>query len=281
MKDMYWTGFEYDNQRLSDYGCMICTILGDNGVKAVNIGSKITFNTIKNPSTNKFKRTSSQYDEVFTATFEICKNSCDSNEFTPEEVTYLIRWLNKETYRKFKPVYKDGELANIYYNASMNCELISLDGKIIGLQLTLQTDAPFAYYDEVEHTMEFTSDTLSHSFYDTSDKIGYIYPSSMIIEIQQDGDFEMTNSQAEDEKIVVTGCKAGETITFIENKVITSSVRENLYNNFNFTYPKIGNEYKDVYGYGYYSDNMENIFTVNMPCNITFKYSPICKMGIV
>ena len=28
-------------------------------------------------------------------------------------------------------------------------------------------------------------------------------------------------------------------------------------------------------------DDMENTFTVNMPCKITFKYSPICKIGIV
>ena len=58
-------------------------------------------------------------------------------------------------------------------------------------------------------------------------------------------------------------------------------MRDNLYNNFNFTYPKIGNDYKDVDDDGYYSDNMENIFTVNIPCTITFKYSPICKMGII
>lgn len=279
---MYYTDFEYDNQRLSDFGCILCTILGDNGAKAVNVGSQITFNTTKNSNTNKFSRTSTQYDEAFTTTLEICKNPCGTtNEFTPQEISHLMRWLNKKIYRKFKIVYEDGSLADMYYNASMNAQVIAFGQKIIGLQLTLLTDAPFAYYDEVEHTMEFTSDNLSHSFYDTSDEIGYIYPSSMIIEIQQDGDFVMTNSQSEDERIIITGCKAGEIISFIENKVITSSIRDNLYNNFNFTYPKIGNEYKDVYGYGYYSDNTENIFTVNMPCTITFKYSPICKMGII
>lgn len=280
---MYWTGFEYDNQRLSDFGCIICTILGSNGVKAVNIGSKITFNTIQNTITNKFNRTSAQYNEAYTTTFEICKNPNDANEdeFTPEEVAFFVRWLNKESYKKFKPIYKDDELANIYYNASMNCEPISLNGKIIGLQLTLQTDAPFAYYDEIEYTMTFTNSNLSHSYFDISDKIGYIYPSSMIIDIEQNGTFEMTNSQAEGETIIIKDCVSGEEITIIENKAITSSVRDNLYNSFNFIYPKIGNDYKDIYGYGYYSDNMENIFTVNMPCTITFKYSPICKIGII
>lgn len=279
---MNWIDFEYDHQRLSDFGCMICTILGDNSVKTVNIGSKITFNTIKNPSTNKFKRTSTQYDEAYTTTFDICKNPCgNTDEFSEAEVIFFMRWLNKRLYRQFKPVYEDGELANVYYNASMNCEPIVLGGKIIGMQLTLQTDAPFAYYGEVNYTMNFTSNNLTHSYYDISDEIGYIYPSSMIIEIKQDGNFELRNSQDENEVIAINNCKAGEIITFIENKSITSSIRDNLYNDFNFTYPKIGNEYKDVYGHGYYSDNMENIFTVNMPCTITFKYSPICKMGII
>jgi hypothetical protein len=280
---MYWIGFEYDNKRLSDFGCVICTILGDNGVKAVNVGSKITFNTVQNPNTNKFNKTSTQYTEAYTTTFEVCKNPCNANdnEFTPEEMAYLIRWLNKEKYKKFKPVYKNGELANIYYNASMNCEPISSGGKIIGLQLVLQTDAPFAYYDEVEYTMEFTTNNLTHSYFDVSDKIGYIYPSSMIIDIQADGDFKLSNSQAENETTIITNCKSGEKITIVENKVITSSMRENLYNNFNFTYPKIGNDYQDVDDEGYYIDNMENIFSVTIPCTITFKYSPICKMGLI
>jgi hypothetical protein len=218
---MYWIGFEYDNKRLSDFGCVICTILGDNGVKAVNVGSKITFNTVQNPNTNKFNKTSTQYTEAYTTTFEVCKNPCNANdnEFTPEEMAYLIRWLNKEKYKKFKPVYKNGELANIYYNASMNCEPISSGGKIIGLQLVLQTDAPFAYYDEVEYTMEFTTNNLTHSYFDVSDKIGYIYPSSMIIDIQADGDFKLSNSQAENETTIITNCKSGEKITIVENLI--------------------------------------------------------------
>lgn len=280
---MNWIDFEYDHQRLSDHFCMICTILENNGVRAVNIGSKITFNTIKNPLNNKSVKMSVQYDEVYTTTFEICKNPCGGNdeEFTEEEIIFFMRWLNKEDYRKFKPVYEDGEMANMYYNAYMNCEPIVLSGKIIGMQITLQTDAPFAYYDEIETVMSFTSSNLTYSYYDISDKIGYIYPSSMIIEIQKNGDFKMSNSQDEDEVISITNCVSGEIITFVENKCVTSSVRENLWNDFNFVYPKIGNDYKDVYGDGYYSDDRENIFTVNIPCQITFNYSPICKMGVI
>jgi hypothetical protein len=281
---VYCKDFEYDGQRLSDYECIVCRILEGGDASAINIGSQITFNTLPIASGNKFKLMSTQYTETYTATFEICKYSCldsDNNFFTQEEVSCLMRWLNKKRFKKFKMVYEDGELADVYYNASFNVNPITYYGDIIGLQLTLQTDAPFGYYEEVEYTMEFTERNLNHSFFDTSDEIGYIYPSSMTIELLANGDFEMVNSQ-EDRITSIKNCKAGEIITLVENKTISSSINHSkLYNDFNYVFPRICNENEDIYGYGYATDNMENLFTVNIPCKITFKYSPICKMGIV
>jgi hypothetical protein len=150
---VYCKDFEYDGQRLSDYECIVCHILEGGDASAINIGSQITFNTLPIASGNKFKLMSTQYAETYTATFEICKYSCldsDNNFFTQEEVSCLMRWLNKKRFKKFKMVYEDGELADVYYNASFNVNPITYYGDIIGLQLTLQTDAPFGYYEEVE-----------------------------------------------------------------------------------------------------------------------------------
>lgn len=94
--------FEYDNQRLSDYGCIVCNILEDGGVSAINIGSQVTFNTVPMTGLNKFKLMSVQYDEVYTTTFEICKYRCsnpDVNSFTQEEVIQLMRWLNRKQFK--------------------------------------------------------------------------------------------------------------------------------------------------------------------------------------
>lgn len=282
---MYFKDFEYDNQKLSDFGCVVCRILEDGGASAVNIGSQLTFNTLPIAGVNKFKLMSTQYDEAYTTTFEVCKFNCDDlndNFFTQEEVTHVMRWLNKKTFKKFKVVYENGELAKVYFNASFNVSPISYFGNVIGFQLTLQTDAPFAYYDEVEYTMEFTQSNMQHSYYDISDEIGYIYPSSMTIEILSSGDFELTNSQETDRVTSIKNCLSGEVITLVENKVITSSkAHDNLCNDFNYVFPRICNENEDIYDIGSPVDNMENKFTVNMPCKITFKYSPICKMGII
>jgi hypothetical protein len=282
---VYFKDFEYDNQRLSDFGCVICHILEGGDASAISIGSQLTFNTLPIVGVNKFKLMSTQYDEAYTATFEVCKFNCDDlndNFFTQEEITHFMRWLNKKTFKKFKVIYENGELAKVYYNASFNVSPISYFGNVIGLQLTLQTDAPFAYYDEVEYTMEFSGDNLQHTYYDISDEIGYIYPSSMTIEILNSGDFELTNSQEPNRVTSIENCRANEVITLVENKVISSTNSHlQLYNDFNYVFPRICNENEDIYDIGTPVDNMANTFTVNMPCKITFKYSPVCKMGIV
>lgn len=282
---MYFKDFEYDNQRLSDFGCMICHILEDGSTSAINIGSQLTFNTLPIIGVNKFKLMSTQYDEAYTATIEICKINCNDlndNFFSQEEIVNIMRWLNRKSFNKLKLIYDTGDLAKVYYNATFNVNPIQYWGGIIGFQLTLQTDAPFAYYDEVEYTMEFNDGNLQHSYYDISDEIGYIYSSSMTIEILRNGDFEMTNSQEENRVTSIKNCTVGELITLVDNKLINSSKSHSkLYNDFNYVFPRICNKREDIYNTGIAVDNMENTFTVNMPCKITFKYSPVCKIGIV
>lgn len=282
---MYCKDFEFDGHRLSDYGCIVCHILGNADASAISIGSNITFTTVKASSSNEHDLLSTQYDEVYTTTFEICKHNCnDENDkyFTQEEISYLMRWLNRKTFKKFKMVYDDGTLANVYYNASFNVKPITFGGNIIGLELSMQTNAPFGYYDEIEYIMEFTSNNLSHDYYDISDEIGYIYPSTFKIELLSSGNFELVNSQESDRIIKIKNCTNGEIITFTKNKsIVSSNVHSKLFNDFNYKYPRICNEHEDIYNDGYAVDNMKNTFTVNMPCKITFIYSPICKMGIV
>lgn len=281
---MYCKDFEFDGHRLSDYGCALCHILINTDASAISIGSNISFKTVKISATNKFKLLSADYEEVYATTFEICKFDCYDTEnkyFNQEEISYIMRWLNRKTFKKLKMIYEDGTLADVYYNASFNVKPITVGEHVIGFELSMQTDAAFGYYDDIEYTMEFTEDNLSHEYYDISDEIGYIYPSSFKIDITKSGDLEIINSQEPERVTSIKNCVSGETLTLVENKSITSTdPHSKLYNDFNYEYPRISNAIEYVDGCGTI-DNMKNTFTVNTPCKITFVYSPICKMGII
>lgn len=271
--------FEYDGRRLSDYGCMICDINTSPGVETINIGSQLTLNTIRIPRLNKFKLSSAQYNDAYTITFQIAKtgrgNKDDAviNEF---ELARFMRWLNRKEYHKFKAIYENGECANVYYMGTFNIQMIRLCEKIIGLELTLQTNAPFGYFEPTEHYMKLTGTEDEYILYDCSDEAGYIYPDIAEIECLSPGDLIISNSRDECQT-VIQNCIAGEIITLNgENKIIHSNqTHDRLYNDFNYHFLRIINDPDTG------SDGNCNIFTSALPCNIRLVYSPVCKIGVI
>ena len=267
--------FEYAGKRLSDFGCMICNITSDSGVATTNIGSQLQFNTIPVNNTTKFKQMSSEYTEAYTLNFQICKKTCNSNDndyFSEMEVRDIMRWLNRKRFFKFKPIYDDGEYAMIYFNGSFNVQTITYGSNVIGMELTLQTDAPFAHYEPIEYNITLSSQNGTFVINDISDEVGYIYPDIVEIQCLSDGKLTVSNSK-DSNNVVVNNCVSGEKITLIgESKIIESSVyHQKLFNDFNYNFPKIHNDYNDG----------ENIFSVSIPCKIHMSYSPICKVGVV
>ena len=70
--------FEYDNLRLSDFGFIICKF-DSSDVETIENGSQIKFNTVPTLNGMKHELTSSSYEDCISATFQICKNKCDSS----------------------------------------------------------------------------------------------------------------------------------------------------------------------------------------------------------
>lgn len=139
---MFLIDFEYDGRMLSDFGFMICNITTNSGVETVSAGSNITWNTVTSNTTSKRRISSTQYDEVFSTTFEICKTLCDrsdndTNYIQEQELREITMWLNRKKYLRFTPVFDDYEYSNIHYYGSFNIQFIKYGGRIIGLSLTL------------------------------------------------------------------------------------------------------------------------------------------------
>lgn len=273
---MYAQDFEYDGMRLSDFGLMICTF-NSSGVSTVSSGADISFNIAKSNGSNKFSFYGSKYDSYYTMTFEICKSDLygTKNYIEPNVESSLQRWLcRKDGYHKLSFVKEGYE--DIYWNATFSAKQISLNDKIIGMELTIYTDAPFAYLSEqtISYTMTAGS---SVSLFDMSDEVGSIYPQVEIIcggTADRNGNVKLQNSM--DRKILnLSGLSAGETILLNGEKhtIKSSFQRDNLASSFNFYYPKIINTI----------NNRENVYALSddsIPITIKFTYSPIIKVGL-
>ena len=289
---MYATDFEFDNEKLSDYGMIIATIDGGAGVETVQSGANLSFTQIKPTGSDKFRLYYGKYEECYTTTFQILKSPCGANDqedlyLTPDLVSQLQRWLcRKNKYYKFK-VLDQPKYDDLYWNATFSCSEIQLFGRVIGLELTMTTDAPYAYKDAVCVTYNCKAN-VPFSLYDESDEIGFIYPYMSINIIGSDGneddvllggdqlyDFVLSNS-LDNKQCKISSCRYGETLILDgENQIITSdSQHSSLPSDFNYYFPKIINDYDRGINVN------ENIFTVNVDCTITIKYSPIKKVGL-
>ena len=272
--------FEYDGLKLSDMGYMLCKF-DSSGLETVSNGAQITFNTVPIQNGAKYVLASTQYDTCLEATFQICKNTCtnDEMELSVREVRELSSWLSRNKYLKFKLL--DDEYMNLYFEASFNVNLVKFGGDIIGLELHMTTNRPFALMEPRTIMLSTTKTNETKTIYDVSDKEGYIYP-YMEITVKQECDLEITNNA---EKISANGsgritqiknCKAGEVIT-MDYPIISSDYRghENILenglpNDFNWVFFRISNTYR----------NPKNEIIISHPCEIKLVYSPIAMIGI-
>lgn len=268
---MYALDFEYDNQYLSDYNFIICDFDYSNGSKTANAGSKITFEKVTRNNGESNTLVNTKYEECLQATFAICKNpdfydSYEDRMITNDEFRDLMRWLNRRQFFKFRFVLEDNETC--FYNASFNIETVKIAERLVGLQLTMETDKPFGYGEEFKKKYSFDSTHTSKKLSDVSDEIGYIYPNVTIKFLEDVANFTLSNVE-QDTTVSIANCTNGEIITMQgAEKIISTSVNaHNICNDFNYTFLKIGNTL----------DNSTNTLQCSAECEVTISYHPIIK----
>lgn len=269
---MYAIDFEYDGIYLSDFGMIICNFDDSSGSTTVSAGSKITFNTVPMHKGKRYGLTGTQYDECITATFSIAKNPCNIDDFsnmkiTNDEARDIMRWLNRREFLKFQIFDEDeNDRDACYYDASFNIEKVKIGGELFGFTLTMETNRPFGYGEEQIFVYDMKAGT-EYILFDISDEIGYIYP-NLVITCKADGDLTLKNL-TEDCLMEIKGCKAGEVITIDGNAQIISTTYDShaIYDDFNFEFFRIGNEFND----------RENVITSSLACTLEIKYEPIIK----
>ena len=268
---MYAEDFVYDGTSLSSLGYVICNFGGSQDLQTVSAGSVITFNTVSRHRGKINSLTGTQYDQCIETSFQICKNPCENTDLTITDSEYrsLMRWLNRHQFLQFNFVYDDGR-DTCYYDASFNINKILSDDRLYGLELSMQTNRPFGYGQEVSVTQTISGGSGgSLTVNDYSDEIGYTYP-DITITLSASGDLTVKNTTL-NSTMVVKNCASGEVITINGSAmtITTSSTSHHyFYNDFNYEFLKIGNSYPDI---------RSNTITVSLPCTIQLSYKPIIK----
>lgn len=266
---MIATDFEFDGECLKDHGFIICNSEQSSGLETINSTPQLTINSVKLMNGKLFELTSVEYEDKVTISFQICKYEKNLITLLPicdYEIREIKRWLCRHTYRRFKLIQP--EWSNIYMEGIFNVsEELGFDGKVYVLNLTFESNRPFAIHDPVTYKINATTDNLSYVITDISDEIGYIYP-DMKITCLQSGTLEITNSN-ELRKTVIKNCTANENIFFTKELLLSSSIKNHkIQNDFNYTFLRISNSYR----------NRKNILTFSMPLKIELTYSPYVKV---
>lgn len=273
--------FEYDGQLLSDFGFMICNF---GNVDTTTVAdSQLTFNTVPTNKGRKWFLTDSNYETCLECTFQICKipftKAQKEMEITLCELRDIKRWLERNEFLKFKLIdYDEHYFEDFYFEGSFNVSQIEVGSKILGLELTLTTNRPFAIHEPVVFVLEWTDEdvagwesgknAIDRSIIDISDEIGYIYP-KMTITCYDNGTFYMYNSK-DKRAMVIRNCTKNEVIT-IDYPIIKSSLKShNIANDFNYEFFRISNDYND----------RKNEIQLELPCKIEIEYNPVVKVGI-
>lgn len=269
---MYATDFEYDEQRLSDYGFIVCNFDFQSGADTVKAGSEITFNLTPYRKGESYWLQNTQYDECIQSTFDICKNPdiYDDLKITNDEYRDIMRWLNRKEFLRFRIVDYYNEFDTCYYDASFNIEKITISEILYGLRLSITTDKPFGYGEEQRTYWEVTDTSKIYKINDISDEIGFTYPKLSIV-CQESGTLNITNLTT-NLTTTIKNCSTNEIITIdSKNQIITSSLDSHkIYDDFNFEFFKLQNTF----------DNRTNEITISIPCTIEILYSPIIKDSI-
>lgn len=275
-----YTDFEFANQRLSDFGCIMCHINTESGSREIDIGCDITFTTIKNNHSSVHSATSSSYENVYTTTFDIikysCNNSGDDIYMTSLEVRNLMKWLNRRSYHKFKLLNDITLESDVHYYGSFNAKQVMHGNNILGLSLTFTSNAPYGFGEMIGLSFMVTNPGDKFNIYGDSDEYGVIYPTIKIRSFYKQS-ISITN-ETTSHTLELDNCLANETIVIDgEHKIIVSDNEEHnetIANDFNYEYFDIlvdesGCEYDSV-----------NTYEVSAPCEISVYYSPIRKVGV-
>lgn len=267
--------FEYAGEKLSTKGCVVCNF-GGSDMESVSLGNNLTFNTTRDNNSSEQRKVSTEYDSYAPDVIQIMKYNCNTSTCTPftmDEIRDIMMWLNRKSYKKFRPIYDNNVYNGVFYYGSFNIQEKVIDGNIIGLELTFVTNAPYGFAETV--TKQSTIAANGTVTIDTdSDEEGKLYPDVTIL-CSKSGDLTIENNRDTTGKTIIKNCVAGEVIKFDgKTRQISSSKSGSnhmtLPVDYNYHVPRLITE----------RGADTNTFKFSIACSVTIQFNPIRKVGI-
>ena len=283
---MYMVDFKFGDELLSSHGFIPCGI-NTSKSDSVQMGSTLTLNTVKMNGTSTNGLINTSYNDVLTATFDICKNPCDSNDLTISDIEMrtMMTWLMRKEYQVFKPIFDDGSWSNTYFKGTFTSVEAIYKGNLecIGFTVKLETNAPWGFCEYPTKKYSAVT-TFSINSADMTDEVGFLHPINLVIKTNAAGNLYLRNSlDADGRYTIVKNLVKDEIITMnCEAKTITTnkSTHSKFYNDFNFNFPRIIHNYD--------KSNCSNVFTLysgegtgSLSCDVTMDFAPIRKVGVL
>ena len=261
--------FMFDGERLSDWGYMICY---DGANEEELPVSSMVYDTIKASFSDVVHKVAHNYEENYSRTFAIMKSPCDDQDYyylTESNIASITRWLVRKQYKIFRYIDDDAETPHtIWYKAQNTINKIYYGDKVIGLNITVNTNAPYGFKDEIVEAWDTDSQSVSVS----SDEEGYIYP-NLTITCSEAGNLTIRTNRESGRITRINNVVAGEVITITGGDIqqISSSVTDHdLGVDFNYVFPRLIVKY----------NNRTSTVTTNLASEKTLSYCGIRKVGL-
>ena len=226
---MYATDFLFDTNRLSDFGCVVCSFDGE-GSPAT--GGEIEFNVVKSPSKDRHNFYGAQFNSVLVWNFSICKNPCfeDDLYFNQYEESRLAEWLLRTDGYKWLQFDQEG-YEDICYNVYVNMIPHQMGGKTVGFDLTVTSDCGYGYSQEQRKRFTINKDKPFNIYID-NDMNMVSYPHLSIV---GSGDFYISNNKDTMQNISNDGASeftnVAKTITMdSENEIVLGVAKPSDFN---------------------------------------------------
>ena len=257
--------FVYDGTMCSEYG-IICAYFGKEGLITPE-AQKTDLKTEQALRGNTFNIISQDYSEPLSYTMQIVNK--DFSPITSIQERALKKWLCQRGKYNWFCILNERYADTWFYANISNPKMEYFYGSF-GMELTINTDAPYAYSDPRTVTANFKAGEILESLYVDNDEEMPIYP-VLTITPANAGTITLKNLSLpeKDNTLIIKNCTAGEVITLDCNMplAISSNQNHNIYNDFNLWWPYL------IDGY--------NRITADKDCVVKLEYREYRKVGIV